>query len=997
MAQETHFKIYVVDGDEAVRDSMRSLIASLGVEAHALASGEALLEHPQVATASCVVTDVHLPGMSGIELQERLRARAVQAPVIVLASRSDVPTAVRALRNGAMDFIEKPFIDQMLVRSIRQALESHQLELFAASRGGSRREIPFSRRARTIYQLADEAFSPYGTLLLGAPEIARRRVHELNRRPDFAATSQAALRPGLVHALGLQHEFYHRLLDGFRSERDPEILHKAHRWLCERFGDDVVHGTLRRFDELFGSDRLALSAAGESRIGLGNGRRPPRVPELLLEQLLLLWLANQNPAAGPLRELFDDTELAANTPYRQMISSLEEFFDHQPSYGAGDDSLFALMCAPMRDAPQSLGGQLEAVAEIQQNLSDRFVDQLLVGLNVIKEEEKPVFTDFGGPPPSPEPAAMAPAAAAEPASFTADRAWMPELVLIAKHTKVWLHQLSVATGSEVRRLDQIPDTALAEIAGCGFNSLWLFGLWERSPASRQIKRQNGNPEADASAYSLSDYRVAEDLGGEPALKVLEQRAQQHGLRLACDVVPNHMGLDSPWVAEHPEWFLSLEHSPFPSYSFTGEDLSSDPRVGVYLEDHYADRSDAAVVFRHVDHATGEERFIYHGNDGTSLPWNDTAQLDYLNPDVREMMIETLISLARRFSVIRIDAAMTLVKQHIQRLWFPPPGEGGDIPSRAEHGLSRREFERRMPEEFWRQVVDRVAAEVPDTLLLAEGFWMMESYFVRSLGMHRVYNSAFMHQLRDEDNAKFRATIASTLAFEPGILERHVNFLTNPDELPAVEQLGGGDKYFALCTLLATLPGLPLFGHGQIEGLREKYGMEYARAYVDETADAQIVDRHRREIMPILKRRRLFASAQGFCLYDVENVAAADHADEAARNGRVLDDVLAFSNRADGQRVLVLAHNRDATVRGRVRRAASSETISNETISGETISSKTISGETLADALATAPGGVVRLDDLVTGEAIECGGRELVDRGLEVELGPYQTKVLLVAE
>ena len=68
-------------------------------------------------------------------------------------------------------------------------------------------------------------------------------------------------------------------------------------------------------------------------------------------------------------------------------------------------------------------------------------------------------------------------------------------------------------------------------------------------------------------------------------------------------------------------------------------------------------------------------------------------------------------------------------------------------------MSKAEFNRRMPEEFWREVVDRVAAEAPDTLLLAEAFWLMEGYFVRTLGMHRVYNSAFMNMLRDEQNAE----------------------------------------------------------------------------------------------------------------------------------------------------------------------------------------------------------------------------------------------------
>ena len=70
---------------------------------------------------------------------------------------------------------------------------------------------------------------------------------------------------------------------------------------------------------------------------------------------------------------------------------------------------------------------------------------------------------------------------------------------------------------------------------------------------------------------------------------------------------------------------------------------------------------------------GEERFVYHGNDGTSMPWNDTAQLDYLKPEVREAVIQTILAVARQFPVIRFDAAMTLAKRHIQRLWFPEPG------------------------------------------------------------------------------------------------------------------------------------------------------------------------------------------------------------------------------------------------------------------------------------------------------------------------------------
>jgi len=142
-----------------------------------------------------------------------------------------------------------------------------------------------------------------------------------------------------------------------------------------------------------------------------------------------------------------------------------------------------------------------------------------------------------------------------------------------------------------------------------------------------------------------------------------------------------MGIDSPWVVEHPEWFLSRWDTPYPNYSFDGPDLSADGRVEIQIERHYYDQTDAAVVFRRRDRATGEVRYIYHGNDGTSFPWNDTAQLDYLNPAVREHLIQTILHVARMFPVIRFDAAMTLAKRHFHRLWFPGPGAKWWIASR----------------------------------------------------------------------------------------------------------------------------------------------------------------------------------------------------------------------------------------------------------------------------------------------------------------------------
>ena len=128
-------------------------------------------------------------------------------------------------------------------------------------------------------------------------------------------------------------------------------------------------------------------------------------------------------------------------------------------------------------------------------------------------------------------------------------------------------------GRPISRLDQIPDEELDTLARWGFTGLWLIGLWERSRASQRIKQLCGNPEAVASAYSLYDYQMAADLGGESAGQDLRDRAWRRGIRLASDMVPNHMGIDSPWVIEHPDWFISSPYSPFPSYTFNGPDLS----------------------------------------------------------------------------------------------------------------------------------------------------------------------------------------------------------------------------------------------------------------------------------------------------------------------------------------------------------------------------------------------------------------------------------------
>jgi two-component system response regulator FixJ len=115
--------VHVVDDDDAVRDSLAALLSAAGFGVRAYASAPAFLSHVDQFDRGCVVTDVQMPGMSGLELLSRLSDRARAFPVIVLTGLADVPMAVEALKNGAWDFIEKPFDSEVLLSAVRAALD----------------------------------------------------------------------------------------------------------------------------------------------------------------------------------------------------------------------------------------------------------------------------------------------------------------------------------------------------------------------------------------------------------------------------------------------------------------------------------------------------------------------------------------------------------------------------------------------------------------------------------------------------------------------------------------------------------------------------------------------------------------------------------------------------------------------------------------------------------------------------------------------------------
>ncbi len=839
-------------------------------------------------------------------------------------------------------------------------------------------EFHVSRESRDRCRFDEALFASSGHAVLAHPAAAYRFAAALDQaRPGAPLASAADL-----FALGLLDEAAHLVIHHWRTTRDPDgmrdVLSHLKRELGERPLDDLLLAFVERFPPL-AVHRGQLSSATWLRSATAG--RPHA--ELAVEELMLLWLANANPATAPYRELLDDNPLARDTSYARAMALIEARLARRAPLGEAGVTLLEFLRAPVRASPDSLAGQLEFVNAQWSAIVEELVERMKLAFDLRLEEARWWASraalrlgqhDAHGLAEPPDYSGLE----AEDERFSPDAEWMPRTVMIAKSTLVWLDQLARRHAREVARLDQVPDEELDRLAAFGIDALWLIGLWERSAASRTIKRSAGQPDAAASAYAVHDYSVAAELGGDDAWRNLRDRALARGIRLASDMVPNHMGLDSRWVLEHPEWFLSRSDCPYPAYTFRGPELSPDPRVSLRIEDHYWDRSDAAVVFRREDRAAGETRYVYHGNDGTSFPWNDTAQLDYLNPAAREAVIQAILGVARRFPIIRFDAAMTLAKRHIQRLWFPEPGSGGAIPSRAGHGLTRAQFDRLMPNEFWRDVVDRVAEEAPGTLLLAEAFWLMEGYFVRTLGMHRVYNSAFMVMLRDERNADYRSVLRNTLEFDPDILQRWVNFMNNPDERTAVDQFGRGEKYFGVCTLLATLPGLPMFGHGQIEGFEERYGMEFRRALRDEPVDLGLEREHWRRIVPLLHRRGLFAGAREFLLYDCRDSA-----------GRVNEDVFAYSNRDSSGCALVLYHNRYSEAHGRIRVSAA--------YADKRGGSRSLHQRTLLEGLGFETLGLdalLRCRDQVSGNEFLFRARELREHGLRVELVAYGSRVLL---
>jgi two-component system, LuxR family, response regulator FixJ len=196
--------LFIVDDDESVRDSLQLLLESAGHRVRSFASGSEFLTAMPSAEDGCLIIDVRMPGIGGLDVQERLRVDGIALPVIVITGHGDVPLAVRAMKAGAVDFVEKPFAEEAILAAVERALEiggrKHKVGIGAAD--AEARLSPLSQREQEVLRLlVDGKQNKVIAYELGISprtvEIHRARVMEKTRARSLSELVRLAIAGGI--------------------------------------------------------------------------------------------------------------------------------------------------------------------------------------------------------------------------------------------------------------------------------------------------------------------------------------------------------------------------------------------------------------------------------------------------------------------------------------------------------------------------------------------------------------------------------------------------------------------------------------------------------------------------------------------------------------------------------------------------------------------------------------------------------------------------------
>jgi DNA-binding NtrC family response regulator len=349
--------IYVVDDDASVREALSSLIRSVGLRVEAFASAQEFLAHPQADAPSCLVLDVQLPGLSGLDLQQELAKADIQIPIVFLTGHGDIPTSVRAIKAGALEFLTKPFNDEDLLDAIQQGI---------------------ARNQRAPKQKDDLATHKFGDIV--GKSAALRNV--LNQVEVVAPTDSTVL---LLGETGTGKEVIARAILNVSSRSNRPFV----KLNCAAIPSGLLES------ELFGHEKGAFTGAVSQKIGrfeLANGGtlfldEVGDIPLELQPKLLRVLQEQEFERLGNSRTVRVDVRLiaATNRDLEEMVA--EKQFR--------EDLYFRLNVFPIRIPP--LRERSEDISLLVQYYVDKYSQRMNKQIDVVPEETMAALCRYSWP------------------------------------------------------------------------------------------------------------------------------------------------------------------------------------------------------------------------------------------------------------------------------------------------------------------------------------------------------------------------------------------------------------------------------------------------------------------------------------------------------------------------------------------------------------------------------------------------------------------------
>jgi len=352
------------------------------------------------------------------------------------------------------------------------------------------------------------------------------------------------------------------------------------------------------------------------------------------------------------------------------------------------------------------------------------------------------------------------------------------------NTRLWMTDLARGLRRPAT-LEDIPDAELNRIAAMGFDWVWFLSVWQTGPAGLRVSRTNPGwrkefqetlpdlceEDIPGSGFAITGYTVHDNLGGDTALARLRARLRKRGLKLMLDFVPNHTGLDHPWVEEHPEYYiLGAEH-----------DLARAPMNYIWMK---LKRGDLLLA---------------HGRDLYFPGWPDTLQLNYGNPATQEAMIGELLKISGQCDGVRCDMAMLVLPEVFHRTW--------GLPTKL----------------FWPEATRRVREKSPEFCFMAEVYWDLE-WTMQQQGFDYAYDKRLYDRLREGYARPVNEHFHAGLDYQ----NKLARFLENHDEPRAAATFAAG-QHEAAAVITFLSPGLRFFHQGQFEGRLKRISPHLGRA------------------------------------------------------------------------------------------------------------------------------------------------------------------------